>query len=294
MDTKNRPEVNEAVCTGCGTCLTDCAPRLRLEGTGHVDPQDRRCERCFHCYAVCPFGAIEVAGPGSLDGSSSPKELSPNALTLSRILEDRRSVRSYSGEEPSAAELSFMLESTRYIPSGGNSQDVTITIVRGAEQRAALRSRIVDYYRRMLALLRLPLLRPLAAALGPEKVRAALDDREFYDKIRGMLDSPGGQDLVFYRAPLVLVFHSKRLLPTPKEDCVLAAYNLVLSAQTIGIGSCFVSLAQQAIDADASCKRLIGLERDQRIHAVVVLGRRAISHRRPAYREPKRIRFVQG
>ena len=152
MDTKNRPEVDEALCTGCGTCVTDCAPRLQLEGTGHVDPRDQRCERCFHCYAVCPSGAIAVAGPGTFDGSPAQNGLSPDALALSRLLEDRRSVRSYSGEEPTPAELSFMLDSTRYIPSGGNSQDVTITIVRGPKQCAALRSSVVDYYRRMLAL----------------------------------------------------------------------------------------------------------------------------------------------
>jgi nitroreductase len=210
------------------------------------------------------------------------------------MLADRRSVRSYSGEAPSAAELSFMLESTRYIPSGGNSQDVTITIVSGAERHLALRSQVVGYYRRMIALLRLPLLRPLAAALGPEKLRAALRDGNFYNKIRGMLGSDGGQDLVFYGAPLILIFHSKRSLPTPKEDCVLAAYNLVLAAHSIDIGTCFVSLAQQAIDADASCKRLIGLERHERVHAVVVLGKRGIRHQRPAYREPKSVRLVQG
>jgi len=292
MDTMCRPEVDEALCTGCGICVIDCAPRLRLAGTEHVAPRDPRCERCFHCYAVCPVGAIEVSGSRGRDENHAKEGFSPDALALSRMLEGRRSVRSYSGEAPSAAELSFMLESTRYIPSGGNSQDVTITIVSGAEQRVALRSRVVGYYRRMIALLRIPLLRPLAAALGPEKVRAALGDGNFYDKIRGMLESDGGRDLVFYGAPLIFIFHSKRLLPTPKEDCVLAAYNLVLAAHAIDIGCCFVSLAQQAIDADASCKRLIGLERHDRVHAVVVLGKRGIRHRRPAYREPKSIRIV--
>jgi len=288
------PRVDEALCSGCGTCVSDCFPRLLLAGTKHVDPQDPRCERCFHCYAICPAGAIAIAGLKSQNTIPPQAWLSEDALALSRTLENRRSTRNYSDEAPSDVELSLLLESTRYIPSGGNSQDVTITLVRGAERLRALRSQVIGYYRRILAILRLPLLRPLVSAFGPEKVRAAIGDRDFYDKIRAMLDSTGNQDLVFYRAPIILIFHSKRLLPTPKEDCVLAAYNLVLTAQTMDIGTCFVSLAQQAIDADSSCKRLIGLERNERIHAVVVLGKRAIEYQRPAYREPKEIRFSQG
>lgn len=77
------------------------------------------------------------------------------------------------------------------------------------------------------------------------------------------------------------------LIPTPGEDSMLAAYNIVLMAQAMGLGSCFVSLARNAINASRKCRKILKLGSADRIHAVVVLGYPAVKFQRAIPRESK-------
>jgi nitroreductase len=95
-----------------------------------------------------------------------------------------------------------------------------------------------------------------------------------------------GEDPVFYRAPVVIFVHSRCLIPTPREDCILAAYNIVLAAETMGLGSCFVSLAQNAINSSRGLKRILGMEARDQVYAVVVLGYPAIRYQWGIPKEP--------
>ena len=54
---------NSEACTQCGACAADCSPLrygLIVSRAAVADPADPRCERCGHCYSVCPRGAIGV------------------------------------------------------------------------------------------------------------------------------------------------------------------------------------------------------------------------------------------
>ena len=85
-------------------------------------------------------------------------------------------------------------------------------------------------------------------------------------------------------APVVLLFPSKAVVPTPEEDAVLAAYNVALAAATVGFGSCFVSMAQKALSASRAVRRASGLTKDQRVLAVLAVGHPAVTRRRPVFR----------
>ena len=125
--------------------------------------------------------------------------------------------------------------------------------------------------------------------MGPHE-RSFLNDPEYYRRFETLLDRlDAGEDPVFCRAPAVVVVHSQTMIPTPKEDCVLAGYNMVLTAQSLGIGTCFVSLAQNALNSSAKCRQIIGLGLGDHVHAVVVMGYPAVRYRRPV---PKRERPV--
>ena len=58
----------------------------------------------------------------------------------------------------------------------------------------------------------------------------------------------------------------------PEEDAVMAAYNVSLMAGTLGLGTCFVSMAQKAISAGERIRKTVGLKKSERIHAVLAVG----------------------
>jgi nitroreductase len=84
----------------------------------------------------------------------------------------------------------------------------------------------------------------------------------------------------------VIFVHSQALIPTPLEDSILAAYNIVLTAETMGLGSCFVSLAQNAMNSSRALKKIVGMDPREQIHAVVVVGYPAVRFRRAIPRRP--------
>jgi nitroreductase len=73
-------------------------------------------------------------------------------------------------------------------------------------------------------------------------------------------------------------------MPTPEEDAVLAAYNVTLSAVTLGLGCCFVSMAQKAFAASRSVRKVSGLGGEERVLAVLALGYPKALRRRPVIR----------
>ena len=93
------------------------------------------------------------------------------------------------------------------------------------------------------------------------QTRAFLRDESYFVRVSHLLEQIArGEDPIFYGAPAVVLVHSPQLIPTPREDSVLSAYNLVLAAEAMDLGSCFVSLGQNAINSSAACKRILGLQ----------------------------------
>lgn len=123
--------------------------------------------------------------------------------------------------------------------------------------------------------------------------RGFLRDKDYRVKIRKLVERIyTGEDVFFRDAPIIVILHSKAVIPTPKEDCILAGYNITMFGQTNGLGSCFVTLAQNAINANTKCKRIIGLSRNDHIYAVVILGYPSVQHLRSAPKQEKMINWL--
>jgi formate hydrogenlyase subunit 6/NADH:ubiquinone oxidoreductase subunit I len=58
------PELDEALCTGCGDCPEVC-PTLCLEMAGPLPwlPRPRDCISCTLCVLICPANALKLVSP---------------------------------------------------------------------------------------------------------------------------------------------------------------------------------------------------------------------------------------
>lgn len=59
-----RPEVfySRSICSGCGTCITECDAKAHSIRDGVHRFERGKCELCFQCTKTCPTGALEVTG----------------------------------------------------------------------------------------------------------------------------------------------------------------------------------------------------------------------------------------
>jgi nitroreductase/NAD-dependent dihydropyrimidine dehydrogenase PreA subunit len=231
--------VDQSKCIDCGACARECARHLPVYRNGQNGGNGLDCAGCLHCFAVCPQGAVVVEGLESNDHGQAPP-ISPAAMR--GLLARRRSYRSFEERPIEPQTLETLIRAAACIPSGGNA-----------------------------------LLRSVFGLLADPQTRAFLHDRTYLTRVSYLMAQIArGEDPIFYNAPAVILVHSPRLIPTPREDSVLAAYNVVLTAEALGLGSCFVSLAQNAINASRTCKRMLGLDPKEKVYAVVVVGHPAV------------------
>jgi hypothetical protein len=148
--------------------------------------------------------------------------------------------------------------------------------------KQALLDEFLAYYSRMRAFIGNPVVRTLATLFLGAYERAFLSHPKYGRVWRDLIDRfSAGEDPVFYGAPVVLVVHTPELIPTPQEDAILSGFAMVLMAQTLGLGTCFVSLAQKGLSAGKRCKQLVGIAPEDYIHAVIVMGYPDVIYRRP-------------
>jgi nitroreductase len=250
------------------------------------------CIRCFHCYAVCPQQAIGVGGI-KLDMLPQIHTMKPvGESQLMHMLAYRRSIRSFKDQKVDNGIVKKLISAACYIPSGGNSHSYRFTVITEGDIKDQLYSKLEKIYLNRRRILKYKLLRKLFIIFTDLQTRAFLQDTTYFRRVSFLLDQiEQGEDPIFYNAPLVIVVHTQKLIPTPKEDSVLAAYNIVLMAQTLGLGSCLVSLAQNVINTSRVCKKILNIGKMDRVHAVVVIGYPAVQFRRAVPKRPKPINW---
>ncbi len=231
-----------------------------------------------------PFGE-NARAQVTPEGRSSCPPIDPDSLRS--FLASRRSMRRFLIDDISEEIVSGLIDTARHTPSGGNRRAHELTLMPRGATRDALLVELSRIYAKRSALLNSPVAKFLVRPFVGPYLRAFLDDPEYGGRIRELLAKLGrGEDPIFYKAPLVVFFHSKVLIPTPKEDCILAAHAMALAAHAAGLGSCFVTLAQSAVNSSRACKTTLGLTANDQVHAVLLLGRPEERNREPAHRPP--------
>lgn len=124
---------------------------------------------------------------------------------------DRRSVRVYSAEQIRQEDLDLILQSGLYSPSGCNMQPWHFTVVQNKE---------------------------LMAEINVEtKKELAKCDNEYFQKF-GNNESYD----VFYNAPTTIIVSGEKSALVPQTDCAAATENMILAAESLGIGTCWIGL----------------------------------------------------
>lgn len=69
------------------------------------------------------------------------------------------------------------------------------------------------------------------------------------------------------------------------EDSLLASQNIMLAAHGLGLGSCMIGFAVEAIKRDRDIRQLLDIPDDESIYSVIALGYPAEQYERAALRK---------
>lgn len=140
------------------------------------------------------------------------------------IIKQRRSIRKYLPEQIKDAELTAILEAAAYAPSGHNCQPWHFTVIQSKE----LIDTISDKAKQVM------ITSPLEKAqrLGSSENYHLLHNAPTVIIVSGDTEA---------KSPLELPHHTFGSY-TPLADCAAAIENMLLAAESIGVGSCWIGL----------------------------------------------------
>ena len=248
--------IDNEQCNLCKNCLDECPNCFRFDGDQKIEFNAKLCNLCGRCICRCQQDAILHEKMGEVltfDGVQDPNTII-SYDALNNIMMAKRSMRRYKKKKVSREDMEKILTSMKYAPTGGNLRTLRCTIISDEQRIKELSDSIMD---------------ALIASNNPiysERIKLA--------KERGF-------DSIFYQAPHVLIIHSNN--PGDAMNSTIALTYAMLSAQSLGLASCWIGLAHGVFKAHKDIKeKLTGIKDD--IWGVIIVGYPA----RKFYRTPPR------
>lgn len=286
-------------CIGCGACLRVCPSDTITLEDGIAVVSGEKSLSCGHCMAVCPANAIIIKALDlemtrfdtfSLDpawvahGKFPPQD-------LAGLMASRRSCRNFTQTPIQADLLKDLIKFGALAPSGTNSQEWTYTCLSHRQAVMDLGDLIKDFFVDLNKKAESYILRKGLSLVGQNALNAYFD--EYYESVKEAMDDMElhNRDRLFHGATACILIGSNPDASCPKEDAILAAGNILLGAHTMGLGSCLIGFAVEAMKADKSIKQKLNIPGREKIHAVIALGFPDESYERITGRKKPVIRF---
>ncbi|HMM19864.1 MAG TPA: nitroreductase family protein [Selenomonadales bacterium] len=181
-----------------------------------------------------------------------------------KIIKQRRSIRSFTEEQIKEEELQAVLEAGLYAPSAGNQQAWHFTVIQSKELLDRLNFAAKE----------------AAKQLDNEHVRKMANNEKFN---------------IFYGAPTLVLVSGLEQAMLIEADCAAATQNLLLAAESIGLGACwinFVLFAFHSPDGSAFRKEL-EIPEGYKPYSSAALGYKKAAAGRAPDRKPNAVTYIR-
>jgi len=187
-----------------------------------------------------------------------------------KVIQDRRSVREYTGEAVSRQDLDLILEAARQAPSGENAQPWRFIVVQDPATRKKLGA--------------------LAGGGSGRRFTAEFVTKKMQERFSGLQDEAkrraafekltSGQVSAFLAdAPVSIVVCGKKDVWDLPYDTSAAIENMLLMVTALGLGACWVIAPCIDIRDEERIKALLGLPEGLKAISIISIGHPTRPHR---------------
>ncbi|MCP4674527.1 MAG: 4Fe-4S dicluster domain-containing protein [Deltaproteobacteria bacterium] len=259
-------------CQRCNSCAQACPSDVfKWEGDEVATYHPGWCIKCGHCVSACPEGAFEHSALSKdrflplVDGSPIDEK------DLDRFFAERRSCRRFKNEPLFRGEIEELLDKARFAPTATNAQNVRYVVLKEKESIQELAERTASYYLKLEQQLKNPLAwRMIAAAVGKKTVETyKYHMPSIAARFRTTLR---GEDRLFYEAPAVVVAFASGIPHLVSAGCNMAAMQILLAAETMGLGACYNGYSLTALIRDKTIREFLEIPEEYHPGAVIAIG----------------------
>ena len=163
----------------------------------------------------------------------------------------RRSTKKYLDKEVSQELLEKIIETGRYAPSGGNSQSNHFLVIQNKQ--------IIAHLVKMV-----------------EKAFSQMEITEnMYRSLQNSINlSKKGGYVFCYNAPVLIIVANKKDYGNNQADCALALENMMLEANDLDLGSCYINQLKWLNEDQKNLSYLqsLGMNEDERVYGSLIVG----------------------
>ncbi len=290
--------INQDKCIKCGKCVKDCPSTLFLEkinkengNTVIFEDPLKNCIKCGHCLAICPTQAINYSNAEKcINGKliSNPQEVPyENILEL---LRSRRSIRQYKNKPLIEEDLMKVLDSMRYAPSASNKQSWEFVVITDKKKITEFSKKIIKIIKLSYRLIRNSLVQFFVrfGELGKQ-----VQDPSIAYEMKMMIDKDkNNEDPIFFNAPCIVVLHSPNYGNMAGNDAGISLTYAMLAAQSLGIGSCWIGMAQETMLRTSGLNKWLKIPKKRKVWGILTLGYPKIKYERAPPRNSLNFRRI--
>ena len=284
--------IDQDLCTQCGICITRCVMNYReTEGVVTSSASAATCNLCGHCVALCPTGAITHHKMNMENFVDLGKGIHYDTDEFRLFVRSRRSHRIFEDKEVPREHLQKLVDICRYAPTGSNRQTVEMTIIQDRDRIQRLSDHTVDFFENRIGELEKEAREYRAAGRDlPQTTKSALT---MVDTLKLVVTARKfGMEVIFHRAPAVMLFHSPTDTSTPKDDCVIASTTLTLAARTLSLETCYIGLFEFVANRYPPIVEELGLPAGHKVFSILALGYPKLKFFRAVDRKPMKVRWL--
>lgn len=190
-------------------------------------------------------GSVKRAGATSVESLKQGHSVPASGVDAMHAIYERRAVREYTGTKPSKDTIRKLLDAAVQAPSAMDLQPWAFVVV----QDPALLDRLSERSKKLS-------LQHMKPGSGLSLHRRELEDPKFS---------------VFHDAGTLVAVVARPGEWPAVEDCCLAAQNLMLAAHAMGLGTCPIGFAREALNEPAA-KQELGIPADHTVAMAIVVG----------------------
>ena len=255
--------INEAECTGCGSCVEICHEHCMALVEGTIRINYEFCSTCTQCIAICPGQALSW---DHVPAVAFDEARLPSPEQLDELFKERRSIRFYTTAKIDRPLLEEIISYGIYAPT--HNFELRAIVVDDEKIIEEFDRILLQFVSRIYtALYRLKIVCSLARMfrLSGEYLRAK-------PKMEAAL-----QRGYAFRHPAAMVFIvGDKRIPLSEASAQYALCNMIFYAQAKGIGSCLWGNGPIFLDRDNAARKRLALQKHERILGTLLLGYPAV------------------
>lgn len=269
----NPVTVDTNKCTGCGLCLQACFLgnlKQGSDGKVYATTGPSACFSCGHCVAVCPVQAITNSTLDPLGFEPIDSSTCMDNEQLLALLKMRRSRREFKEDKVAQKVIDKLIAAAVQAPSACNRQNISYTVITDPDILHQLTDRCASGAGQLTRILRHPVGKYIARLYLKDAYQDMVSLLPMIDEI--VKAHKSGVDLILHGAPCAILLHAPTSDTFAHDDAVYCSANILLAAETLGLGACLIGFVTDPSRHDPEIKRIAHIPTDHTVHSTIALG----------------------